>query len=306
MTLKQLEAFLWAARCSSFAVAAGRLHLSVSSLSKRIAELEASLGQALFDRQHYRASLTPAGAALVPRAQALLDQADALRRHARGQEPLHGRLRFGVGELASQTWLPRLMLAVSRRYPDLHLEPIVETGAQMEQRLESGELDFAVAAGSSPRAALLSYPLGQARFVWVAAAGKAGQPCAQALALWPLVTMPQGAGTHRMLEDWLARSAAVVHRRLTCNTWGAVAGLLVEGIGVGFLPGAWAAPLLARGALQALAHWPELAPLHYAFQVRRDDGRSALRAMQGLLGETVDFGLPIRILAQAGDGGSAP
>lgn len=38
MTLKQLEAFYWAATCSTFAMAAGRVHLSVSSLSKRIAE----------------------------------------------------------------------------------------------------------------------------------------------------------------------------------------------------------------------------------------------------------------------------
>ena len=45
MTLKQLEAFYWAATCASFAVAAERLHLSVSSLSKRIAELEEALGQ---------------------------------------------------------------------------------------------------------------------------------------------------------------------------------------------------------------------------------------------------------------------
>ena len=43
MTLKQLEAFYWAATCASFAVAAERLHLSVSSLSKRIAELEQAL-----------------------------------------------------------------------------------------------------------------------------------------------------------------------------------------------------------------------------------------------------------------------
>lgn len=51
MTLKQLEAFYWAATCVNFTVAAERVHLSVSSLSKRIAELEASLGVELFDRR---------------------------------------------------------------------------------------------------------------------------------------------------------------------------------------------------------------------------------------------------------------
>ena len=61
MTLKQLEAFYWAATCVNFTVAAERVHLSVSSLSKRIAELEASLGVDLFDRSGRSAKLTAQG-----------------------------------------------------------------------------------------------------------------------------------------------------------------------------------------------------------------------------------------------------
>jgi hypothetical protein len=72
MTLKQLEAFYWAATCLNFSVAAERVHLSVSSLSKRIAELEASLGVQLFDRSGRAAELTPQGEQLLPRIRELL------------------------------------------------------------------------------------------------------------------------------------------------------------------------------------------------------------------------------------------
>ena len=65
-SIKQLEAFWWAATCANFATAAERVHLSVSSLSKRIAELEATLGQSLFDRSGHRAALTEAGERLLP------------------------------------------------------------------------------------------------------------------------------------------------------------------------------------------------------------------------------------------------
>ena len=92
MTLKQLEAFYWAATCSSFAMAAERVHLSVSSLSKRIAELEASLGQVLFDRAGHRAALTEAGTRLLPLAGALLQQADRLR----GSAGIHVKNRRNV------------------------------------------------------------------------------------------------------------------------------------------------------------------------------------------------------------------
>ncbi|WP_154588060.1 LysR family transcriptional regulator, partial [Bordetella pertussis] len=79
MTLKQLEAFYWAATCASFAVAADRLHLSLSSLSKRIAELESALGLDLFDRSGHRAVLTAAGERLLPQARDLLASADRMR-----------------------------------------------------------------------------------------------------------------------------------------------------------------------------------------------------------------------------------
>ena len=112
MTLKQLEAFYWAATCASFAVAAQRVHLSMSSLSKRIAELELSLGERLFDRSGHRATLTDTGRRLVPRARDLLQAADALR-HDLGQHTgLHGTCRLGVGELSALTWLPRLVRRV--------------------------------------------------------------------------------------------------------------------------------------------------------------------------------------------------
>ncbi|CPJ43778.1 LysR family transcriptional regulator [Bordetella pertussis] len=85
MTLKQLEAFYWAATCASFAVAADRLHLSLSSLSKRIAELESALGLDLFDRSGHRAVLTAAGERLLPQARDLLASADRWgRRISRG------------------------------------------------------------------------------------------------------------------------------------------------------------------------------------------------------------------------------
>ena len=68
MTLKQLEAFYWAATCANFAMAAERLHLSTSSLSKRLVELEDALGVQLFDRSGHKAVLTEAGERFLPRA----------------------------------------------------------------------------------------------------------------------------------------------------------------------------------------------------------------------------------------------
>src|SRR5688500_18412373 len=61
-----------------FGRAAERMHIAQSAFSTHIARLERQIGAVLFDRTANRVSLTPAGEAFLPRAQAILaDVADA-------------------------------------------------------------------------------------------------------------------------------------------------------------------------------------------------------------------------------------
>lgn len=294
MTLKQLEAFYWAATCLNFSVAAQRLHLSISSLSKRITELEGALAQPLFDRSGHRAVLTDAGRRLVPRARDLLQAADALRADIGKQTSgLQGNCRFGVGELTALTWLPRLVASIRRAHPGLALEPYVNIGEVLERRVEDGELDFAVVAGRSSRSAVASQPIAQARFAWCIAAQQLSGPAtvfdAGLLRALPLVGLPTGSGITRLVDDWLRDQDAVPAARIACNHWGAVAGMLAEGVGVGVLPQGWAQSLARRGALRVLDSRPPLPPLDYACQWRRDDTRPLLAAMRALVRQAADF-----------------
>lgn len=297
MTLKQLEAFYWAATCASFAVAAERLHLSVSSLSKRITELEEALGQPLFDRSGHKAVLTDAGQRLAPQARELLAAADQVRASMTQTPGLRGRCRFGVGELTALTWLPRLIRGVRAAYPDLVLEPYVDIGQVLEQRVADGELDFAVIAGRSSRVNIASSPIGEARFAWAASPSVLDGETRMSrslLARLPLVTLPAGAGTSRIIDDWLAGHDAA-GERLCCNNWGAIVGLLIEGTGVGLLPSHWADALAAEGSLRVLHGEPELAELPYSFQYRRDDRRPLVMLLRDAVTAAVDFSAPCRL-----------
>lgn len=295
MTLKQLEAFYWAASCASFALAAERVSVSISSLSKRISELEQSLGVVLFDRTGQRALLTDAGAALLPRAQALLRDAAEIRRDVMQDSGIHGTCRFGVGELTALTWLPRLVANARSQYPDLRLEPSVDAGSSMgvlERKVHDGALDFAVIAGRAATPEMTSVDIGEARFKWVGApslVGDADVVDASLLARFPVVTLPAGSGTHRLLDEWLGANNLEMPQRLTCNSWGVVAGLVVEGLGIGFLPVGWADPLTARGELRSLKSKHALGPLRYAFYRRRDDTRPVVDAMLEVVRASIDF-----------------
>lgn len=295
-SIKQLEAFWWAATCANFATAAQRVHLSVSSLSKRISELESVLGQALFDRSGHRAVLTEAGERLLPAALDVLNAMAALGHALDTRTALTGHCRFGVGDLSALTWLPAFVAAARQAHPHLVLEPYVDVGGVLERRLDDGELDFAVIAGRSSRSTLLSQPVGAARFAWAAAPALpgTGRPGAGALLQrHALVTLPPNAGTTRLLDDWLLAHRATVRERILCNSWGAVAGMLRAGVGIGFLPAGWIGTL----GLRAVGGRAPLAPLHYTFQWRRGDARALIPAMQRLAQDQVDFSAPPALAA---------
>ncbi|MCA8092300.1 LysR family transcriptional regulator [Burkholderia anthina] len=290
-TLKQLDAFYWAATCANFSTAAQRLHLSVSSLSKRINELEQVVERTLFDRSGHRAVLTGDGEALLPAVVRVLESVAALQDSVARDEGLSGRLRFGVGELSALTWLPRFVAAVQKQHPKLALEPYVDVGAALEEKVDAGELDFAVIAGRSSRGSVLSQPVAEARFAWMAADALVGSErvlTPALLARHALVLLPSGSGVTRILDDWLLASGINHARRIACNNWSAVAGMLREGVGIGFLPVDWARARLG-GDLVELASEPPLAPLPYAFQWRRGDVRGLIPSMLSLVRQHADF-----------------
>jgi len=300
MTLKQLEAFYCAATSASFAVAAARLHLSQSSLSKRIAELEQWLGQRLFDRSGHRCQLTPAGELLLPQARDMLSSADRIRASVGQGDRLAGTCRFGMGELAAMTWLPRLVARCRQDFPELQLEPHVDVGQALEQRLEAGELDFAVVAGWSSRSAIVSHTIAEVRYGWAGAASLLGGRrllTARSLEETVVITMPPGAGSTRIFDAWLTANGLDVPRRLVCNNMSAIAGLVAAGVGLAFLPEGWLRQLTRRPPVVAIDSDPPLQPLHYSFQWRRDDIRPLVALMRERVVQEVDFDSPHPLFA---------
>lgn len=295
MTLKQLEAFYWAATAINFQVAADHLHISLSALSKRVAELETHFGRALFDRSGHRAVLTSAGRQLLPMATRLLKMSHEIDSLLADEAGLVGHCRFGVGELAALTWLSDFIAQAGQRFPNVTLEPCVDLGSSLERRLREGELDFAVIAGHSGHGDLASHLIADVDFVWAAAPSLAGPQASltpELLQRCSLITMPHGAGPTRMLEHWLNTNALESRTRLTCNNLSAVASLIVAGLGVGLFPRSWFEHLAPRGLVAELRTTSALPSMHYTFQHRRDDPRPLLAGLKRVMLGTADFNKP--------------
>jgi DNA-binding transcriptional LysR family regulator len=299
MTLKQLEAFYWAATCANFGIAAKRIHVSVSSLSKRLSELEESVGTSLFDRSLRKATLTEAGQTLLPHARGLLQAAATAKQSVGIDEGIAGSFRLGVGELGALLWLAPFISKCKKTYPSISLEPYVDVGAVLEQKLEKGELDFAVIAGRSSKNTILSYPVFQAEFLWVGSSkimGNSSRLTHQIINNYPVISLPDGAGTTRVLDDWLLELGILAEKRIVCNSWAAIASMLIEGMGIGFLPTSWAQSLAKNGKVKVLHSQPKLNPLWYSFQWRRGDNRVTVTEMRSLIAKTANFAATSEIL----------
>ena len=299
MTLKQLEAFYWAATCGSFAIAATRLHLSQSSLSKRINELEESLACPLFDRSGHRSVLTAAGEDLLPRARELINTAEDIIATVGQESAVKGRCRFGTGEIAASSWLPKFVIDVKQNFPELVLEPYVELGRELEQKLINGELDFAMIAKHSSHPSIKSELIAQVEFEWVIATNLPFREKAtvkEIVAQLPIITMHKDAGSNQVLDHCLNSGKYKDVKILTCNNMSAMAGLVAAGLGASYFPKGWIAPLVKRKIVKVVHDDEPLQKLDYFFHWRTDDRRIVIQKLRELVLKNVNYDLPILML----------
>lgn len=293
MTLKQLEAFYWAATLGSFSLAATRLHVTQSSLSKRIAELEDDLGSALFDRTGQRAIPTDAGVRLLDHAAHMLEVESRIRGDL-GGGPVRGSSRFGISELIATTWFPNFVARVQREHPHLALEPQVDLTNGLLRKLERGELDFAIIPGPAASAALASEKIGELEYCWMAAPQRLAKGTmlrAQHFQEHPVITLSPEAGLAQAFERWLAAQQLQIPRALTCNSLTALIALVTAGLGISFFPRRYVEPYVRAGKLVELASDPPLPRLAYCFHWRAADTRMAVASLRRIAHETADFTL---------------
>lgn len=300
VTIKQLEAFYWTANLGNFGTAASRLHVTQSSLSKRVAELEQVLGTPLFERSTRKVHLTEAGHRMMPHAAAMLQTMDQMRASVAPTSKLTGVSRFGISELAALTWLPQFVSRIRADHPDLRLQPQVDLALHLERRVMRGELDFAIAPGPSGESKLHSDVIAHVDFTWAAAPGRirGRKPLTPAeLVQHPLISMTEGSGLTRAFERWASEQGVHPQQTLGCNSLMAIVGLTVAGVGISFLPTNYIKPWTASGQLLAVRSSPPLPRLPYCFIRRSDDARELVQTLKGYVADTADFTLSPAALA---------
>lgn len=130
MDLLALADFNLVARHGGFGKASRAAGRPKATLSRRVAELEASLDLRLFERGARDLRLTEEGRALFKRTSQLLTEIDETTAEiASGGQNARGRLRISAPLLFSQTAMGKLAAGFARKYPEVRLEVTAEDRA---------------------------------------------------------------------------------------------------------------------------------------------------------------------------------
>jgi len=146
-TFRQLEHLVLLAEHGHFGRAATACHVTQSTLSASIKELEHILQASLVDRTKRRVLLTPLGRDIVERARRILREGEDLVEAARAEsEPLSGTLRMGVVPTIGPFLLPNILPRLRRAYPALRLYLVEDLTSRLVEELHAGRLDILLLA----------------------------------------------------------------------------------------------------------------------------------------------------------------
>ena len=144
-TLRQVQVFCALADDPHFARTAQRLGLSQPTVSKELRQLERTLDTVLFLRSSGGSTLSPEGAALLPRAQAVLEAAAGLERAAdEGRRRRQQQVRVAASPSLVHRTLPTLLRRLEQAHAQVQVDVVeVETGG-VTTALERGLADVGI------------------------------------------------------------------------------------------------------------------------------------------------------------------
>lgn len=257
----------------SIRAAARSLGIPKSSVSRRIAELEAQLGVRLLQRTTRKLSLTDAGTTYFRGAGAAVSALEDAEREVRAlQAAPRGLLRVTAPSNFGTQFLTPIVLRFMRAYPD------VQVSLQLTDRmvdLVEESVDVAIRAGALPDSSLTGPRLGGTTFVAVASPSY--------LATHGRPRKPEDLAEHTCLIHGESHRASWRFRRgrkavdvrvrgdLACTSFYPLHDAAIAGLGVARVPALLAVEGLTNGTLVRLLERfePPDAPLHVLYPSHR-------------------------------------
>ncbi len=248
-----IRIFLAIHRQHSLGGAAGRLGLDISTVSRRLAALEADLGARLFERTREGATPTRAAERVLAAAEAMEAALGRLARDASDREVrAEGIVRLSAAPGMADVFVAPALVRLRARHPGLALEL---DASEQARDLTRHEADLALRSLRPRGAELVVTKLGTARWIPVAAPALVDE--LGRLSAWsdaPWITWDRDLATFPPAR-WVAQHAGKATIALRTSHFGSQLAALESGLGVALVPELY----LAMRKLTAVRHTRALA-----------------------------------------------
>lgn len=142
MNLQKYLSFVKTAEYGSFTKAAEILNYTQSGISRMIADLEKEWGITLLERSKSGVKPTSDGLKLLPYAQDLCRNFDKLKMQIDELNGLQsGLIRIGTFSSVATHWLPNIIKAFQKDYPNIDYELLLGDYTEIEEWIHTGRVD---------------------------------------------------------------------------------------------------------------------------------------------------------------------
>lgn len=296
MDIRALRYFFETVRLNSFSRAADLLHVTQSTVSKMVRQLEDEIASPLLIRNGRNLELTDTGRVVYDQAQQILASVQRLNSEVHNTRTLRqGYLEIGIPPMINILCTP-VLKTFRERHPDIIVTLHEDTGPQIEQRVATGALEIGMTIlPADPALELTLQPVASYPIWAVARRGRfqkqrATLPC-KALGDMPLLLLNNEFGLTRSVRNMFRQCAITPEIVAQSSQWDWLVGMALADMGVALLPQPFIGRL-ASDQLHAVRLVEPEVPWQVAYAMRPAYLSHAAKAWLALSEELFAGGLP--------------
>lgn len=288
----RMETFLAVCEYMNFTKAAQKLGLTQPAVSQHIHYLENEYQVQLFSLNGRRVQLTEAGKMLKSAALSIKHDEIHLKNKMKRTGEKKKEYLFGATLTVAEYILPQRLVEFHRLHPESKISMHVGNTKELREKIDSGELDFAVVEGYFPKEDYESIHFSSENYLPVCIGEKAERyrgADMRELLDETLIVREEGSGTREVLEKILAEQSLCIQdfkNVLEIGNISVIKMLAIEGCGITFLYEAAVAEEIKRHKLRriALSDWNYSHNIMFIFRkgsIFKEDYREIFEQLNG-------------------------
>ncbi|MBR9841480.1 LysR family transcriptional regulator [Salipiger thiooxidans] len=236
MDTRQLKTLLAIQSHGTFAQAADVVGLTPSAVSQQVHALENELGVTIFDRSSRPPKVTPSGLQVIEMARDILRREEDTKASLRGDQ-IAGTLMLGSVRSSALNLLPRALVQMRQRYPDLKPNLRVSLSSTLIADVAAGRLDAAIVAEhvGFPNALRWSPFLREPLWLIAPPGTKSHDPI-ELLNTHPYIRFRSAVPLANLIDTELSRLGVVTHDVAEIDTIGSIVTGVRQGLGISVVP----------------------------------------------------------------------